>query len=57
MAATVAGVVLVARSTAHFEGKDGHHRGELRITVIIALASSLAYAVLVALSLATRRRG
>lgn len=47
MAATVLGVVFVARSTAHFEGSGGHDRRELRITVIIAFASSLAYAVLV----------
>lgn len=48
MAAVMLGVFVVARSARHFESRGAFTRAHLRITVLIALAASLAFAVTVA---------
>lgn len=47
MATTVAGVMVVATSAGKFEKPGVTSRRDLRVTVLIALSASLAYAVLV----------
>jgi len=48
MAAVMAGVLVVARSTKHFESRGDHSAAHLRSTVMLALLSSLMFAVTVA---------
>jgi drug/metabolite transporter (DMT)-like permease len=48
MAAVMVGVFVVARSARHFEARGAFTRAHLRVTVLIALASSFAFAVTVA---------
>lgn len=47
MAGTLAGALVIARSAESFEGADKFERGHLRTTIMIAVASALAYAALV----------
>ncbi|WP_119462411.1 DMT family transporter [Rhodospirillaceae bacterium SYSU D60014] len=47
MAATLVGIIIVARSTGHFEEAGVASRGDLRKTVVIALGSAVAFAVAV----------
>ena len=48
MLAVMLGVVTVARAARHFEAGARYHRGHLRITVWISIASALLFAITVA---------